>query len=307
MQTSKELLSQNEIKALLDVLSTPSQDNNTETLGFEWRMAKVLNSLKSYFDSFTLSLDALRVSKKITLTTDFYTYKTGYPFLESLRIDNALALQIIAARFGASNTSVMNRALSSLEEHILDDVFKEIVYIVEKELDTLLATLDETPSSREISFYKNDVALKLVLDFKNITVENEAVDLDKTVVEAVVGTLDVTTIEIETLYKVDAFSNKSVVLMFDKTLCFNTVKGSRNSESLSYVLQDAVLNTPFISSYYVVVGSSVLDDEAYMSLARGSMLKLSRFAEVEIHKDARMVSKARLLISDGEMQVEIIR
>ena len=306
MQTSKELLSQNEIKALLDVLSTPSQDNSSKSLGFEWGMAKVLNSIKSYFDALTLSFAEVIVSKDITLASDCYTYKTNYPFLESLRIDNVLALQIIAARFGANNTNIMHRSLSSLEESVLDDVFKDIIYIVEKELDTFLATSDEMPSPREISFYNNDVVQKLVFDFKNETVI-KAIDLEQTVVEAVIGRLDVNVIEKGMHYKVEGLSNRGAILMFDKTLSFNALKSSRNSSSLSYVLLDAVVSTPFFTSYYVVVGNGVLDDEVYVSMTKGSVLKLSRFTEAEIHKDGRMVSKAKLKIKNNEMLIEIIQ
>ena len=305
MQTSKELLSQNEIKALLDVLSTSSKENDPSTLSFEWRMAKVTNSVKSYLDGFALPVDEVIVSKEKTLVADAYVYQTDYPYLESLRLENSLALAIIASRFGAEREQSFARELSSLEKYLLEDVCKEIVYIVEKELDVWFIDADEVLSYRELSFYKNSVLGRLGFEFRNEIVQDE-VYANKTVVEAIVGSLNVETIKTGVRYKVKGFMHKSIILMFDKTLCYKALKSSRDSASLSYVLQDALTVTTPFPSFYLVVGSSVLEDDAYLSLSKGSVLKLSRFVEAEIHKDGKLIAKAKLQLTNSEMIVEII-
>jgi len=306
MQTSKELLSQNEIKALLDVLSSPSQENSSAKLSFEWRMAKVANSVKSYLDRLSLVFDEVKVSKATTKREDVYTYKTNYRYLESLHFDNTLALAIIAARFGAVHQVSVDRELSTLEESVLEDVCREIVYIVEKELDTFLIASADLLSMHEVSFYSDDVVLKLGFDFKDQAAHNEIIAPDKTVVEAIVGRSDVAVIEPGAHYAVAGFEKSSVVLMFDKSLCFSALKSSRDSHSLSYILHDALDASFSSSSYYIVVGSAELSDEAYLSLSKGSMLKLSRLAQPEIHKDGRMLSKAKLHIINNKMVVEPI-
>jgi hypothetical protein len=306
MQTSKELLSQNEIKALLEVLSAPSKDESTSTLSFEWRMAKVANSIRSYLDGFTCTFDDAKVSKETTQREDLYTYETSYPYLKSLQFDNTLALQIIASRFGAEDPAIMERPLSTLEEHLLEDVCKEIVYIVEKELDEIILGLEEPLSYRELHFYSSDHVMKLGFCFESPTVLSKEVYLDNTVVEAIVGRIDTAVIERGEHYRVLDFENRSVVLMFDKTLSFKALKSSRNRQSFSYVLQDALESTIPLSSYYVVIGRSILEDEAYMSLSKGSTLKLLRLMDAEIHKDGRIVSKAKLKTTNGEMAIEVI-
>ena len=305
MQASKELLSQNEIKALLDVLSSPSQDETSTNLGFEWRMAKVANSVKSYLDGYLLSFDEVKVSKEVTLVGDYYTFKTNYPYLESLHFDNAFALQVIAARFGAEGEQILTRALSTLEEHLLEDVCREIVYIVEKELDERIVNSDEHLSYRELNFYKRDLVMKLGFDFRDKAVSREEIDQDKTVVEAIVGRLDIGAVKKGAHYKVEGFTNRSVVLMFDKTLCFNALKSSRDSRSFSYVLQDACESALPLEGYYLIIGSSTLEDELYMSLSKGSMLRVSRLADAEIHKDGKIVAKVKLQITGSEMVVEV--
>ena len=306
MQTSKELLSQNEIKALLDVLSSPLQESPSTNLSFEWRMAKVANSVKSYLDGFSLTFDEVKVSKEVTQIADYYIYETSCPYLESLRFDNALALQIIATRFGSAHFTLTKRPLSTLEKSVLEDVCKEIVYIVEKELDALLASSDETLSSHEINFYRDGTVLKLGFDFSDKAVDKAELEEDRTVVEAIVGHIDTTVAEKGEHYKVIGFENSSAVLMFDKKLSFNVLKSSRNSQSFSYVLQDALESTIPLASYYVVIGRSILENEVYMSLSKGSTLKLTRLMDAELHKDGRIVSKAKLKISNSEMAIEVI-
>jgi hypothetical protein len=313
MQT-KDLLSQNEIDSLLDIFSSPDEDKNTDIL-FEVGMAKVAKGIENYLDILGLQFDNVRVIKSTTEHKNSYNYNPEYLYLENLSIDNSLALSILAARFGAKEKNFsLDRELTSLEKQLLEDLSREIAYIVEKELDSylakdnglekiadysLLVSQENAQSAMQLSFTTAPVVLQ----------EQEPVetsDVDGIKVEAVVGMITVDVLEQGAMYKLHAFGKNRAVLLLDETLPFMAKRLQESDSTLLFALQEAVTDKTMLAGYYLSVAAATIDDEALLALAHGTVLDLKPYDDVQIHKDGKMVAKAKAFFSNGEIAVKVL-
>ena len=319
MQT-KELLSQNEIDSLLDIFSS-SDENKSSNILFEVRMAKVAKGIENHLENLGLQFDDVSVSKSISEHKNSYNYNPDYLYLENLSIDNTLALSILAARFGANNREFsLDRELTSLEKQLLEDLCREIAYIVEKELDSYLAKDDGVEKIADYSLLvsQENVQSAMQLSFTTepvvptapvMLIEEEAVersDVDGTKVEAVVGTIATKILEQGAMYKLHAFAKNRAVLLLDETLPFMAERLQESDEKLLFALQEALTDKTVLAGYYLSVAGTTMDDEALLALEYGTVLALRPYDDVQIHKDGKMVAKAKAFFSNGEIAVKVL-
>ena len=319
MQT-KELLSQNEIDSLLDIFSSPDEEKSRDIL-FEMGIAKVAKGIENYLERLGLPFDDVSVSKSISEHKNSYNYNPDYLYLENLSIDNTLALSILAARFGANNREFsLDRELTSLEKQLLEDLCREIAYIVEKELDSYLAKDDGVEKIADYSLLvsQENVQSAMQLSFTTepvvptapvMLIEEEAVersDVDGTKVEAVVGTIATKILEQGAMYKLHAFAKNRAVLLLDETLPFMAERLQESDEKLLFALQEALTDKTVLAGYYLSVAGTTMDDEALLALEYGTVLALRSYDDVQIHKDGKMVAKAKAFFSNGEIAVKVL-
>ena len=320
MQT-KDLLSQSEIDSLLDIFASPGEDKNRDIL-FEVRMAKAAKGIENYLENLGLQFDTVRVSKDMSAEQNSHNYNPEYIYLENLAIDNCLALSILAARFGSQDKNFsLDRELTSLEKQLLEDVCKEMAYIVEKELDSYLVKADSSEKMADQRILVSQENIQSVISFSftkepvvtntSVVIEDETVietdDVAGTRVEAVLGTIATDTLEKGIFYEMQAFINNRAILLLDKTLPFMAKRLEEGDERLSFVLQEAVNDKRVLDDYYLCVAGTMIDDEALLSLEHGTVLELNTYNDVQIHKDARMVAKAKVLVTDGEITVKVLK
>lgn len=319
MQT-KELLSQNEIDSLLDIFSSSDEEKSRDIL-FEMGIAKVAKGIENYLERLGLPFDDVSVSKSISEHKNSYNYNPDYLYLENLSIDNTLALSILAARFGANNREFsLDRELTSLEKQLLEDLCREIAYIVEKELDSYLAKDDGVEKIADYSLLvsQENVQSAMQLSFTTepvvptapvMLIEEEAVersDVDGTKVEAVVGTIATKILEQGAMYKLHAFAKNRAVLLLDETLPFMAERLQESDEKLLFALQEALTDKTVLAGYYLSVAGTTMDDEALLALEYGTVLALRPYDDVQIHKDGKMVAKAKAFFSNGEIAVKVL-
>ena len=319
MQT-KDLLSQSEIDSLLDIFASTGEDKSTDIL-FEVRMAKAAKGIENYLENLGLQFDTVRVSKNMSAEQNSHNYNPEYMYLENLSIDNSLALSILAARFGSQDKNFsLDRELTSLEKQLLEDVCKEMAYIVEKELDSYLVKADSSEKMADQRILVSQENIQSVISFSftkepvvtdtSVVIEDETAtetdDVAGTKVEAVLGTIATDTLEKGIFYEMQAFSNNRAILLLDKTLPFMAKRLEAGDERLSFVLQEAVNDKRVLDGYYLCVAGTTIDDEALLSLEHGSVLELNTYHDVQIHKDARMVAKAKVFVLDGSVAVKVI-
>ena len=320
MQT-KDLLSQSEIDSLLDIFASTGEDKSTDIL-FEVRMAKAAKGIENYLENLGLQFDTVRVSKNMSAEQNSHNYNPEYMYLENLSIDNSLALSILAARFGSQDKNFsLDRELTSLEKQLLEDVCKEMAYIVEKELDSYLVKADSSEKMADQRILVSQKNIQSVISFSftkepvvtntSMVIEDETAietdDVAGTKVEAVLGTIATDTLEKGIFYEMQAFSNNRAILLLDKTLPFMAKRLEAGDERLSFVLQEAVNDKRVLDGYYLCVAGTTIDDEALLSLEHGTVLELNTYNDVQIHKDARMVAKAKVLVTDGEITVKVLK
>lgn len=320
MQT-KDLLSQSEIDSLLDIFASTGEDKSTDIL-FEVRMAKAAKGIENYLENLGLQFDTVRVSKDMSAEQNSHNYNPEYMYLENLSIDNSLALSILAARFGSQDKNFsLDRELTSLEKQLLEDVCKEMAYIVEKELDSYLVKADSSEKMADQRILVSQKNIQSVISFSftkepvvtdtSVVIEDETAtetdDVAGTKVEAVLGTIATDTLEKGIFYEMQAFSNNRAILLLDKTLPFMAKRLEAGDERLSFVLQEAVNDKRVLDGYYLCVAGTTIDDEALLSLEHGTVLELNTYHDVQIHKDARMVAKAKVLVTDGEITVKVLK
>lgn len=320
MQT-KDLLSQSEIDSLLDIFASTGEDKSTDIL-FEVRMAKAAKGIENYLENLGLQFDTVRVSKDMSAERNSHNYNPEYMYLKNLSIDNSLALSILAARFGSQDKNFsLDRELTSLEKQLLEDVCKEMAYIVEKELDSYLVKADSSEKMADQRILVSQENIQSVISFSftkepvvtntSMVIEDETAietdDVAGTKVEAVLGTIATDMLEKGIFYEMQAFSNNRAILLLDKTLPFMAKRLEAGDERLSFVLQEAVNDKRVLDGYYLCVAGTTIDDEALLSLEHGTVLELDTYNDVQIHKDARMVAKAKVLVTDGEITVKVLK
>ncbi len=320
MASTKELLSQNEIDALLELFNRSENKQNTDIL-FEVGMAKVAKAIGSYLDGLGLTTDKVRAVQSKSEVNDRFSYKPDYAYLERLAIDNALALAIIGARFGSRvNSATPERPLTSLERRLMQALCREIEYIVEKELDPYLrkAVTDKkiADSSVVITYANRQSTLQFsftvrstpVAQTRNLAQKKEAVsaDTDGTKVEASVGRLMTDTLEKGKHYKVAAFDKNNIHLLLDSSMVLMAGTVEKSNEKLSVRVKKSVTEKTVNGGYELVVAGTVMDDETFLSLEYGSLLALTLYDDVQVHKDGKIVAKAKVCASGGEITVKVL-
>jgi len=320
MSTTKDLLSQNEIDALLDIFSSPTEERSNDIV-FELRMAKVAKGIENYLENFGLVLDGVKVSKNIAVDKNSYSYNSDYPYLDTLSIDNRLVLTVLVARFGSKNSDIsLERALTSLEKELFHDISKEIIYIFEKELDSYLVkeSGNESLVGQSVLVTLKNVQFVINFSFANETAKEsvpaslkehkpqESDDVAGTKIEALLGTIATKVLKPGVIYKVHAFSKKRAVLLIDRTLPFMANRLQESDKKLLLLLQEAVTDKRILSGYYLCIAGSRIDDETLLGLERGTFLELHMYDDVEIHKDGKIVVKAKVLVTNGEIAVKVI-
>ena len=311
MSTTKDLLSQNEIDSLLEIFSSPTEDTNSDIL-FEVRMAKVLKGIENYFENLGLVFDDVKASKSISEREHDYNYTPEYLYLENVSIDSRLALTLLAARFGSVNRDEpVDRALTSLEEQLLIDVSKEIIYVLEKELDSYFTQGSDTENivDQSIVVLQDGTEQKISFSFMRESKAESASSnstVNGTKIEAVLGTISTKVLKKGQIYRVHAFAKERVLLLIDGTLPFMANRLEESDETLLFLLQEAVTDKRVFNGYYLCIAGTVIDDEVLLGLERGTFLELRVYDDVEIHKDGKMVAKAKVLLKSGEIAVKVI-
>ncbi len=319
MQT-KELLSQHEIDALLDVFNASDEERGTDIL-FEVGMSKVANGLELFFESLALPFESLKVRKSTVREESSYTYFPQYPYLDKIAIDNVLALRILAMEYGAkADNSALDRELTLLEKELLEDQCGEIAYLVEKELGnylekdahseptadhSVLVVCGDEERAIRFSFAQGPAEPeKVVLSERQASVESN--EEAKTKVVAVIGTVAADRLEVGSTYALQPFSRNRTVLLLDEKLPFMATRHSQKGATLAYILQEAVPDKNMLCGHYVTIADTTIDDASLLELDRGSQLELELYGNVQIHKDAKMVAKAQLTRSEGQPVVKVV-
>ncbi len=304
---TKELLSQNEIEALLEIFTTHEPVKEGEVL-LEVGMTKVALGLQHYLESIGIYCDEVSVVPGEVDYAHEDAYVGSYQPLSALYIEPPLALDIIGARLGQKERCYeASRTLSALEQRLLVPVYDEIVYNVEKELDDYFSK----NSVQESLFYilkvvYDGVESVVVLDF-SLRQEVATVTTllpNKTQMVVSVGTLQTLNLEENHSYTLDDFGANRALLLLDNSAGF-LVERIEEADTLSLELLGPLSDHRLFERYHLVIACGHMSDETLMALRYGAVLKVAPFVEAKIYKEGKAVADASVYRSDQRVMIKV--
>jgi hypothetical protein len=311
--TVKELLTQEEITALLE-LSAPQSAERSSAALFNAGLSKVAKGVGYYLQRLGLQFDAVTVQRDSSAPANSYRYEPDYPYLGSLSIENTLALGIIAARFGAKAEELsLTRALTSLEQNLMEDLCKEISYMVEKELDDYLVKDDAMGNRGDygLRVAQGELEYTVQLSFTHPQPEADIPEpaviavSEGTKVEALLGSVAAERLQEGMVYAVHLFGKNSAVLLLDGSLPYRAKHLHTDAQRHTFVLQEAIADKALLEGYCLCIAASILDDAAFLALDHGTVVALNAHDEVEIHKNGKLTAKGKLFLFEGDIRVRI--
>jgi len=312
LETTKGLVSQEEVDALFD------ESEALEPLSFDKRMGRVSLFMEGYLRRLGLEFEELRMVKSISNSFNNHFFKTDYEYLDSIAIDNSLALTLLSAQFGATQSDFsIDRKLSYLERRLIEQLLQTVVETAKKELDTYFVNDDGLEIIADYSLLVSKGIYQGAIDFtfskelfaasSVIVVESEpAYQSGGTEVQAVIGTVEASLFEKGDVCVVKHFDDASMVLLFDNDMSFASTQTEIGDVSSMFTIEEAFERNTFFSSHYISIASARIDDETLMALDYGEKLTLTRYKDTEIHKDGTMLAKAKVTVLDGAIALEIV-
>lgn len=307
--TAKALLSDTEVEELL-ALFTPAEEKRGAADPFERGIKRAAGRIKSYLKSRGLPFGQVELRKGAEAVEADYCWQADGLYLEGLVLDNALALGVLAADLGALEPSLtLRRPLTSLEKILMERVARTVMELVEKELAHALRRDDVLARVDDYTLYlsQGGERHRMQLLFSAAAAEPAMPKTTEgTPVEALVGKIAAATLEKGRLYKVEGFGRGGTVLLLEQSLPFRAKRSEKPGETVRFVLQEAISDRALLSGYTLSVAGALLDDDALLSLEHGSVLSLTPYRDVLVHKDGRITAKAKLLLHKGEIAAKIV-
>jgi len=305
---TKSLLSQNEVEALLEVFN--EHHDKPHDVVFELAMAKVAKNIGHYLETLGLTFSAIKVVKQDTREHAVFSYAAKGKYLDSLFLQNTLANAIVAKLSGAKGCEFdLQRALSSLETALMEEIVTKIVYMVEKELDSYFSNhvVTEVLDTYRIVLMCGELQGLLYFSF----VSNDSRSMPQRVktvavgtkVEIVLGELLTDIVLHETLYPFKSYQPKHLIL--DGRYSFQTQNVGNNGDMFTYTIGEASEQRLDAGRYYLVSARGYLDDEMLLNLKKGSLVDLHSLEELELHKDGKIAAVAELYAQQDRLMVKI--
>ena len=318
MTRSKELLSQNEIDALLDIFND-TESGKTADIRFEVPMARSAKAIANMLEGLGVPFDDVRVLKTGNTIHNGYDCSPEYPYLERVLIENRLALGMLAAQYGAQEINFeFERELTSLEKTVFEKLCQDLVYRVEKELDDYLHRVpdDQLIADHWIVVAQGSMECAIQFSFRSASAiestmprpqEKKVVlpsDLKGTKLEAVLGTFKTEKLEKEAVYRVDLFGKTTLLLLLEGKPFFVGKRLATLENKIPIALKEAA-HEP-LRDFSVVIGEAMLDDEALLALGYETVMEMEPYRLVLIHKDGKIVAKAKLALFEDKITVTVL-
>ncbi len=307
------LLSSTEIDALLSIFNT-DETRDIGDIRFEASMQKVATQLEHYLNLLGIEHVTAVVSPLLKGSETLYLHQPHGHLLSSVAIATPLLLAIVGLKCGAGEVDfTLERTLTTLESELITAVCEEITYIVEKELERYLqqnlSEISEHPQRVVLQVTSQSLPIELHFQkaLSQVQEPKEAVVIpeDETIVEAILGTLDVVTMDSGNIYKVIPFEQRRSLLLLDKSATFYAKQRVQKSKT-SYTLEASAPVELLKDCYYICVAKVMIQDALLLKLDYSTTLTLSLNKQVEVHKDGRIVANANITMLDGVMFIKVI-
>ena len=311
MQT-KELLSQDEIRALLEIppAGKPENQKPEQSSMPDAVLANAAEELLRYLQRSGLKAGSFGVTQKGGIGTHRRKSFGNRGFVAHLCIENRLANAFIETVLGGSCSRFEDdRAPGVPDETLLALFFRE----TQKLLQPHLQKIHGSGSGRQVyllEFYLGNTksVMKLVLEGVAPAEAKKQVKTDwqKVKVEAVLGVVHADILKRGQSYKLEGYTFERIVLLMDNALAFRGKIVKTTNDEMRLLLEEPIAQSSNPKGYLLCAAGSFLDDDVLLALEYGHCLNLKLYGNLQIHKEGRFVAKAELFIKNGDIAVGIM-
>ncbi|MBU1643136.1 hypothetical protein KKE54_07215 [bacterium] len=311
MQT-KELLSQDEIRALLDI--SPSAIPAASSAPDD-AFSNAPEELLRYLQRSGLKAGSCSVVQKGRIGTHRCKSFKSQGYVAQLCIENRLTNAFIESILGGNSSRFEDdRVPGSLDEALLALLFSETQKLLQPYLQKVHISDGRQAYFLEFFLGNTKSVMKLVLenlDRKELRRPEEGRQHNRSVlhkikVEAVLGVVHADILKRGQSYKLDDYAFARIILLMDNALAFRGKIVQTTNDEMQLLLEGPIAQTTYRNEYLVCAAESFLDDEMLLSLEYGDHLNLKLYSDLQIHKEGRFVAKAELFIKNGDIAVGIV-
>lgn len=311
MQT-KELLSQDEIRALLEISPAGRRENpkSAQSSAPDAVLADAAEELLRYLQRSGLQAGSYGIVQKGAVGTHRCKRFRTQGSVAHLCIENRLANAFIETALGGDCSRFEDdRAPGSLDEALLALLFRE----TQKLLQPYLQKIQSFASGRQTYFLEfflgnTKSVMKLVLEgVASAGAEKQVkTDLQKIKVEAVLGVVHADTLKRGKSYKLEGYTFERIVLLMENALAFRGKIVQTTNDEMRLLLEEPIAQSSYSKGYLVCAAGSFLDNDMLLDLEYGHCLNLKLYGTMQVHKEGRFVANAELFIKNGDIAVGIV-
>ena len=312
----KELVSKQELSALFDT-DIPVEKKSSLPVydSFEEVMQYLQESLDTYFQSSGLLYDELLLVKSVSNHFNSCQYHSNDEFVESISLDNSLALNFIAKELGSNEEGFIHeRELTSLEQRLIAPIGEEIVTIVQKCVTPFFLAdegLEEVEDYSFLFLYKNQQSALRLCFVKELFTSSSVIMLEEEIIclnrfDAVVGMVETVRLVEGTKYPVELFAPMKRLLLLEGHMAFRAVLISDKEEKV-YRLEEPLHTLKLAGLHYLVTASKQLDDASLLELNYGATVSFESMSKMELHKNGTMIGHVVLSQHEGVPVVELLK
>ena len=316
----KELVSKEELSALFDTeekvkIAEPKLEVTPVYHSFEEVMQHLQESLDVYFNKQGLLYDELLLVKSVSNHFNSCQYHSNDEFVESISLDNSLALNLIAKDLGSTEEGFIHeRELTSLEQRLILPMGEAIVGIVQACVRPFFLAdegLEEVEDYSFLFLYKNQQSALRLCFMKDLFTSSSVIMLEEKNIsfnrfDAVVGMVETEMVAVGKKHAVELFAPMKRLLLLEGHMAFRAVLISDKEEKV-YRLEEPLHTLKLAGLHYLVTASKQLDDASLLELNYGATVIFESMSKMELHKNGTMIGHVVLSQHEGVPVIELLK
>lgn len=312
---TEELLSQDEINALLDIVDKPAEKapdplkGTPEDMLFEG----VARGVRDYFHTAGLAIEHIDILHQSPLIGYSCKHFEDKRYRLEICVENTLSHALIGVVFGGSDVGDA-RALTSLEEKLLAPLWSALQEILLRHCGLYSESLPGRRAEKAERFLKfsfngcNGVVkcsvLAASLPQKQPQKAEQPAEQTKNVakwvkVEAVIGTIRTEKLVKGREYRLEDYTFNEALLLVESHQVFRTAVLD-NSQSLLTLLLDKPFSAPARpEGYSISIAGKTVEAKTLLAIKQGHSLQLDLYPRAKVYQSGKIVSQAKVFVKEG--------
>jgi len=312
---TEELLSQDEINALLDIADKPAEKapGLSKKSPVDALFEAVVKDVRDYLHAAGFAIEHVDILHRSPLAGYSCKHFEDKRCRFEVSVENTLLHAFIGVLFGGSAEGDA-RALSPLEEKLLAPLLSALQEIMLRHCRSCSASLqglraDKVERFLKLSFNGGSGAVKFSVSAASLpqkrpekapVITDQTEGVPKTVkVEAVIGTIRTERLVKGRAYRVEDYTfNEAMLLVADRPVFRTAVLDNRQSRLT--LLLDKPFSTPAMPKEYCIsIAGKRIEAETLSALKMGHSLALALYPTAMIYRAGRIVAQAKVFVKEG--------